>query len=187
MAASTPSRMLVAQWALGALLVASTAAIGLGILFHNPEETALILVRPQDCLRSFDDTACRKLVAMATSLHNDTSPRFNSRIMCELEYGNDTCTEIRVGFRTTEAFVPQIAAIAASREGASDPKALLPVYFAPRTSMRSGKQGHAIRFAGKLVGTLLTQTFGGASISRIVDTDGQPLSVATVARLRRRH
>jgi hypothetical protein len=137
---------MVAQWSLGALLVASTVAIGIGIWFHKPGDTALILVRPQDCLRAFDDTACRKLVAMATSLHNQSSPRFNDQVMCELEYGNDACTEIRVGLGTTVAFVPKIAAIAASRDGVSDPKTLLPVYFAPATAMRSGKQGRTVRF-----------------------------------------
>jgi uncharacterized protein YgiB involved in biofilm formation len=165
------------------VLVVVAFAVLAGALWHREPDTALVLATRQDCLRAFDAKQCRAIVDAALEIHARTAPRFLSRSTCELSFGSGACREMSDGI-AGHIFLPEVAAILASREGDDDEGQLLPLYFGPKREKGNGLEGRRVYYRGLAAGVLSDVRFGGAEISRIVDLNGKPITASTVKKLR---
>ena len=179
--ASSPEReeRSYALIAVVAVLLIAVVAIVTALIVRREPDFALILATPQDCLRAFDDTKCREIVARAVTIHAATAPRFNDAGLCEMEYG--ACTPVVVLNATF--FAPGIAAIAIAKARVDDPKAMIPLYFGSRDA-DNRQDGRRVYYHGLAVGILYDKRFGGAAISTLTDIAGKPLSSEAIKKLR---
>ena len=163
-----------------ALLIVSAIAIVTAVIMRREPDYALVLATPQDCLRAFDDTKCRAIVAKAMEVHASTAPRFADQRVCEMQFGAGNCTPA-AGFGTT-FYLPSIAAIVLVRGNTDDPRGMLPLYFDANDDGKA--DGRRVVFHGHTVGILHDKRFGGAPISVLTDLTGKPVTSAMVKRLR---
>lgn len=174
----SPGRLIV--------LVAAAAAVA-ALVFYGVVEAvapapARVLVTAQDCLRAFDDAACKAMVDRALALHDRTAPSFVDRATCVLMLGQAACQPVNDRGVETGRYGPPMVAILVGRSRDD----LLPLYYGTegRTAKDAPDKGRAVYFHGKRVGILATATFGGADLPEITDADGRPVSAAAVSRLR---
>ena len=62
------------RWAVGASIALTVLVIAGFLLFRKEEDFARVMATPQDCLRAFDDAACRKLMKQALAIHYRRAP-----------------------------------------------------------------------------------------------------------------
>lgn len=171
------------RWTVGAV-IALTVLVIAGFLFLRKEEDfARVMATPQDCLRAFDDSTCRKLLKQALDIHYRRAPQYRELQTCEMMLGAGACTLARVPGRP-DAYVPALVAILVSREGLDDASSILPLHEGKK-SRNISEVPRTVYFAGTPVGQLTTQRFGGAAITQVRDKAGVPITVERLRRLRR--
>jgi|JI9StandDraft_2_1071091.scaffolds.fasta_scaffold187614_1 uncharacterized protein YgiB involved in biofilm formation len=171
------------RWAVGASIALTVLVIAGVLLFRKEEDFARVMATPQDCLRAFDDAACRKLMKQALDIHYRRAPQYRELQTCEMMLGAGACTLARIPGRP-DAYVPALVAILVSREGLDDASSLLPLHEGKKS--RSNPDGpRMVYFAGTPVGQLTTQRFGGAAITQVRDRAGAPITVERLQQLRR--
>ena len=180
-APAEPKERNIAYIIVGALLAIVFVAIVVAVFMRREPDYALVLATPQDCLRAFDDTKCRAIVARAMEVHAASAPRFDDERLCQMQYGAGGCTPVAV--LNASFFAPSIAAIVIARGKVDDPKAMVPLYFAGHPTARD-QDGRRVYYRGLAVGILRDKRFGGAPISVLTDLDGKPLTSAVIKRLR---
>jgi uncharacterized protein YgiB involved in biofilm formation len=169
-----------AFYVVGVLLIVAVAAIVIALLVRREPDYALVLATPQDCLRAFDDTKCRAIVAHAMDIHAATAPRFDDQRICEMQYGAGNCTP--VSMLNAVFYAPAIAAIVIARARAGAKAEMLPLYY--DSADRGGADGRRVFYAGRAVGILHDKRFGGAAISVLTDLSGKPFSSTAIAHFR---
>ncbi|MBI1211125.1 MAG: DUF1190 domain-containing protein [Alphaproteobacteria bacterium] len=163
-----------------ALLIAAFVAIVVALIMRRDTDYALVLATPQDCLRAFDETKCRAIVARAMEIQASTGPRFDDQRVCEMQYGFGNCMPATV---LNQAFyTPGVAAIVLARGLVDDPNGMIPLYF--DSGDKGGAQGRRVLFRGRPIGILRDKRFGGAAISVLTDLSGKPLTSKAIKRLR---
>lgn len=162
-----------------AVLLIAVVAILAALITRREPDFALVLATPQDCLRAFDDTKCREVVARAVAIHAATAPHFSDARVCEMEFG--ACTPIAA--LNTTFFAPNVAAIVIAKGQVDDPKAMIPLYFGSRGA-DDRRDGRRVYYHGLAVGILYSKRFGGAAISTLTDMSGKPLSSEMIKRMR---
>ena len=165
------------------LLVVAVVAIIAALIFRREPDFALVFAAPQDCLRAYDDTKCREIVARAVAIHATSAPRYGDQRICELDYGEGACTPVAA--MGGSFFAPGVAAIVIARRAIDDPAGMVPLYFGPTSGTKKSDDGRRVFYHGLAVGILRDKRFGGAPISVLTDLSGRPLTSAAVRRMRR--
>lgn len=171
------------RWiALGAVAAVVAALAIYGAVEGLSPEPARVLVTAQDCLRAFDDAACKAIVDRALALHDRTAPSFADRATCALMLGQAACQPVNERGVETGRFGPPMVAILVGRSRED----LLPLYYGTdgRAAKEAPEKGRAVYFHGKRIGVLALATFGGADLPEVTDADGRPVTAASVSRLR---
>jgi uncharacterized protein YgiB involved in biofilm formation len=179
-APTEPKERNIAYIVVGALLAIIFVAIVVAVFMRREPDYALVLATPQDCLRAFDDTKCRAIVARAMEVHAASAPRFDDGNVCEMQFGAGGCTP--VALLNASFYAPSIAAVVIARGKVDDPKAMVPLYFSGRPTAE--QDGRRVYYRGLAVGILRSKRIGGAPISVLTDLDGKPLTSDTIKRLR---
>jgi uncharacterized protein YgiB involved in biofilm formation len=174
----------IATRVLGGLLVAGVVAIGVAMIFHRGPDGALVLATSSDCLRVFDQNTCGAIVSKALKIHGQSAPRFATASLCELNFGEGRCKPSVDDAAPLSFYVPEIAAILATRDDRKVVTAIVPVY-AGKDQRGAPDGSTAIYYHGNAVGTLQSKRFGGAEISIALDPSGQSLTGETVRALAR--
>jgi hypothetical protein len=167
---------------LGAILAILAVLLAYGIAHRTPVH-AVILITSEDCRRVFDDGGCRAIVARAQAIHADTAPNFRDRQTCEFAFGTGSCSALKSGIIELPLFAPSMIAIAVT----PDRRDVLPLYFGASGGRDAVTlRGRAVYYHGRLIGSLVRATLGGADTSLLADRSGEPLTANFIRQLSER-